>query len=182
MRFPFQTCSCCLVLSLALLVGAPAQAKPGDTFELPATDGQSYRLPDDQQGLGIYLFWASWCPYCRALMPHLQSLIDQHPEQVRVYALQFRDEKDPAEYIAEHGFDFTVFEAADEVATAWGMRATPGLVIVDAGGAVRFNLYELMADTPPGFDKLNHTEKAARRAPWWAARIRERVGELLARP
>ncbi len=33
-----------------------------------------FSLPSMQAGVDIYLFWASWCPYCKALMPHLQSI------------------------------------------------------------------------------------------------------------
>jgi hypothetical protein len=32
------------------------------------------------------LFWATWCPYCKALMPHVQSNLDEYGKQVRVVA------------------------------------------------------------------------------------------------
>jgi thiol-disulfide isomerase/thioredoxin len=106
-------------------------AEPGDSFTLANSEGASITLPADQQGVGIYLFWASWCPYCQALMPHLQSVVDEFDVQVTVYALNFRDEQDPVDYISQHGFSFQLFPEADEVAEAWGVRGTPAVFVLD---------------------------------------------------
>jgi len=45
---------------------------------------------------------------------------------------------------------------------------------------VRFNLYDVLATNPPGFEELDHTQRAQRRAPFWAARIRQKLDELIA--
>lgn len=152
------------------------------SFSLETAEGADLDLPDEQQGTGIYLFWASWCPYCRALMPHLQSLEDEYGDGLTVYALNFRDQQDPAEYLDERGFDFVLLPKADEVAAAWGVTGTPGLFIVDADGQIRFSLYDVLASNPPGFDELNHTQRAQRRAPFWAARIREALDQVVNSP
>jgi len=165
---------------LAFVLATSVQAQTLPEFELDALDGQSYHLPAEQEGIGIYLFWASWCPYCRALMPHLQSIVDQYGSDVSVYALQFRDEESPESYIERNGFDFVVFPDADETASAWGMRGTPGVVILDKNRQVRFNLYEVLVENPAGYEEMSHPQRAARRAPFWAARIRETLTELRA--
>jgi len=149
------------------------------SFTLEAADGTELELPADQQGVGIYLFWASWCPYCRALMPHLQSIQDEYGERVTIYALNFRDQQDPREYMDEHGFDFVLLPQADAVAEQWGARATPGLFIVDDNARIRFNLYEVLTRNPPGFEEMSHSQRAQRRGPFWAARIREAIDEVL---
>ena len=115
-------------------------------------------------------------------MPHLQSLEDEYGDGLTVYALNFRDQQDPAEYLDERGFDFVLLPKADEVATAWGVTGTPGLFIVDADGQIRFSLYDVLASNPPGFDELNHTQRAQRRAPFWAARIREALDQVVNSP
>jgi len=163
---------------ILLLAGITAQAEPLSSFTLESTEGVSYTLPEEQDGIGIYLFWASWCPYCQALMPHIQSVVDEYGDRVTVYALNFRDRKDPTHLVAENGFDFIVLPEAGDVAEAWGVHGTPGLFIVDEAGDIRFNIYEVATETPPGYDELNHTQKAARRAPFWAARIRETLDQV----
>lgn len=171
-----------LTIVLLFLVAGTVNAQEypqASSFSLEAADGAALNLPADQQGIGIYLFWASWCPYCRALMPHLQSLEDEHGNAVTVYALNFRDQQDPVAYIEEHGFDFVLLPQADDVAESWGVQGTPGLFIVDHDGKVRFNLYDVLATNPPGFDTLNHSQRAQRRAPFWAARIRETLDEVM---
>lgn len=175
----------CLTGALLALttVSVLAQEYPeAPSFSLETAEGASLDLPAAQQGVGIYLFWASWCPYCRALMSHLQSLEDEYGNAVTVYALNFRDQQDPADYLEERGFDFVLLPNADDVAESWGVKGTPGLFIVDAGGRIRFNLYDVLATNPPGFESLNHTQRAQRRAPFWAARIRESLDEVLADP
>lgn len=173
-----------LLFALLLLIGAVCSAYaqnavPGSSFTLATVDGDELTLPDNQEGVGVYLFWASWCPYCRALMPHLQSIVDEYGNEVTVYALNFRDQRDAAGYMAENGFDFVLLPDADGVAERWGMRGTPGLVIVDGEGAVRFNLYDVLAENPPGYDEMSHSQRAQRRGPFWAARIRETLDEVL---
>lgn len=162
-----------LVLPVVLSANASAdQALSPPAFVLSATDGREFSLPEQQEGVAIYFFWASWCPYCRALMPHLQSLKDELGADLTIYALNFRDEEDPQEYIDRSGFDFVVFANADEVATQWEVQGTPGLFVLDSQRRVRFNLLEIMAgDTELPAD-LNHAQRAQRRAPYWASRIR----------
>lgn len=164
---------------IALGAATLSLAQPPSTFEIENIDGKSYTLPEQQDGVGIYLFWASWCPYCQALMPHIQSIRDEYGDRVTVYALNFRDKKDPRHILEESGFDFVVFPEADEVAEQWGIHGTPGLVIIDESGDIRFNLYDVVTENPPGYDDLNHAQKAARRAPFWAARIREALDRTL---
>ncbi|MDT8410491.1 MAG: TlpA disulfide reductase family protein [Wenzhouxiangellaceae bacterium] len=155
------------------------QAPQAEPFTLADASGQVLDLPGDQSGVGIYLFWASWCPYCRALMPHLQSLQDEFGDRVTIYALNFRDQQDPRTYMAEHGFDFVLLPEADQVAADWGVQGTPGLFLVDGQGRIRFNLYDVLADNPPGFEDLSHSQRAQRRGPFWAARIRESLDSIL---
>lgn len=169
-----------LLLSVTAVAGWSQDRAAAEAFTLETASGTELNLPDDQEGVGIYLFWASWCPYCRALMPHLQSVEDEYGDKVTVYALNFRDQQDPEEYISEHGFDFVLLPEADRVAEQWGVQGTPGLFIVDAEGNARFNLYDVLADDPPGFEELDHTQRAQRRAPFWAARIRNELDKVLA--
>ena len=167
------------VLLIALFCGM-AWAGPAPGFEFKDSDGSELSLPADQQGIGVYLFWASWCPYCRALMPHLQSISDEYGDSISIYALNFRDEDDPVAYLSERGFDFISMNNADEVAELWGARGTPAVFLVDNQGLIRFNLYDLLIETPPEFEQLNHRQRAQRRAPLWAARIRLALDELIA--
>lgn len=177
----FESYRFTILLFTFLALSAKAQEYPeAPPISLEAAAGQSINLPAQQQGVGIYLFWASWCPYCRALMPHLQSLEDEYGKAITVYALNFRDQQDPAAHLAEHGFDFVLLPEADDVAESWGVQGTPGLFIVDQKGRIRFNLYDVLATNPAGFEEMNHTQRAQRRAPFWAARIRQSLDEVLA--
>ena len=163
-----------LTALVVLIASFGVQAEATANFTLESLEGVSYTLPEEQEGVGIYLFWASWCPYCKALMPHIQSVVDEYGDGVSVYALSFRDRKDPADLINENGYRFTVFPNAGEVAESWGVHLLPVCSLSINRGTVHLNLYDVVADNPPGYDELNHSQKAARRAPFWAARIQRR--------
>jgi len=178
------------IIATALLVFACTQAV-GDTqmdwqppaFELADSDGQLLRYPDDLDSPTIVLFWASWCPYCKALMPHLQSIVDEYDGEIEVLALNFRDDEDPMEYISERGFDFRVFPQSDPVAELWGVKGTPGLFLTDGTGRVVFSNLAIKkndypADTSERVEEMKHYQKAARKAPFWAARLRLAIDEI----
>ena len=131
----------------------------------------------------IVLFWATWCPYCKSLMPHLQSIRLEHGDEIRVLAVHFRDDEgDPIDFMENAGYDFTVLPDGDEVAElndAWG---TPAVLIVDRDMNVRFDLYavpklDLSVDGKPP----SHGKRAAYLAPYWAAELRKSL-DLVLRP
>jgi cytochrome c biogenesis protein CcmG, thiol:disulfide interchange protein DsbE len=80
----------------------------------------------------VLLFWATWCPYCRALMPHLKKIRQDYATKgVDFYALNIWEDSDPVSYFSEHNFGFRLLLNADGVATDYGIKGTPGLIVVD---------------------------------------------------
>ena len=166
------------VLALsACLAWGPLQAERIDAgmvapaWEMEAGDGTEFSFPDDVEGkASIVFFWASWCPYCHAIMPYLQEIQEDYAEYgVRIYAINFKDDADPIEYMSGLGWDFMVFPLGDLVADDYGVISSPGVLVVDAEGIVRYRRKRTRA--PPG--------KAI--AEVWDAQIREALDLALGR-
>lgn len=173
-----------LLIFFCLLSGAAlaADARVAPDFTLESVSGESITLSDvaAEQPV-ILLFWATWCPYCKALMPHIQSIRLEHGDKVRVVAVHFRDDKgDPAAFIRNAGYDFTVLRDGNDVAKKFDVWGTPGLLLIDQDRNIRFNLYELpKPEFPVSEGELSHPQRAAYRAPYWAAEIRKSLDEIL---
>ncbi len=169
-----------LLLTLLFLAVLPAAfAETAPDFAAVTTDGEAITLSGEvDKQRTILFFWASWCPYCKALMPHLQSIRLEYGERVRIIALHFRDDADGALFIREQGYDFTVVADADTIAKRYGIHGTPGLVIPDRDLAIRFDLRTLPRRDVPGGEDVPHAAKAAYRAPYWAAEIRKALDSL----
>lgn len=129
----------------------------------------------------IVLFWATWCPYCKALMPHIQSIRLEHGDKVRVLAVHFRDDNgDPVAFMEDAAYDFTVLPDGDEVAKLNDIWGTPGVLIVDRDMHVRFDQYALPKyDLPAAGKSPSHGKKAAYKAPYWAAELRKALDVVL---
>jgi len=176
------------IISLNLLMSfnvAMAETEPLDLGSAPDwtltnADGVAVTLSEAvvEQPV-ILLFWATWCPYCKALMPHLQSILLQHGDDVKVLALHFNDDKgDPVAFIRDRGYDFTLLENAEEIADLYKVYGTPGLFIVGRDMKIRFNLYKLPRPDPPDTGEApSHGTKAAFLAPYWAAELRKTLNE-----
>jgi thiol-disulfide isomerase/thioredoxin len=172
-----------LTAILALVFIAPRSF--ADTVTAPSfvnndIAGNEISLPSKQPGVDIYLFWATWCPYCKALMPHLQSIQVEYGKDVRVYALHIRDDEDPAVFMEEKGYDFVLLPEADSVMEIYGVRSTPAVFLVDQNGNIRFNLYEMIFDDSEKYQNSSNREKAALRAPYWAAAMRTEIDRIIA--
>jgi len=172
------------LVSCDLVHSAPQFDWQPPGFEFTESGGEVFRYPESLEGPTIILFWATWCPYCKALMPHLQSIVDEYDGQVQVVALNFRDDDDPAAYLAERGYSFRLILHSGEVAKSWGVKGTPGLFLADHSGRVVFSRGAIpeaayRANPAENYDELKHYQKAARRAPYWAAKLRIAVDRLL---
>ena len=175
-----------MAATLALsMVTSAGTGRLAPDWELESIEGEVVRLSDvvHEQPV-VLLFWASWCPYCKALMPHLQSIQLEYGDELKIVAINFADkDNDPVAYMKGTGYDFTVLLEGDAVASAYEIYGTPGVVLVDRNREVRFDLRDVQL---PEVLRLDDTagakRKAAYRAPFWAAEIRKSVDEVLARP
>lgn len=132
-----------LVLLLVLARGTAAlgvgDAAPDWALRKPPGAGQIQYHSDSNGQVSVLLFWATWCPFCRTLMPHIQTIADEFRDQpVRFYALNVWEDADPVAYLEEHGFNFVLLLDAEQVAGAYGVRGTPGLFVVDQQHRVRY--------------------------------------------
>lgn len=140
-------------------------------FTLETGDGAEFSFPADARGqASILLFWATWCPYCKAVMPYLQRVVEEYAEYgVEVYAIDFKDDGDPVAMIEELGYGFTVLPLGDLVADEYGVFSAPGILVVDQAGTVVYRRRPTRA--PPG--------KAI--AEVWDEEVREALDEALGR-
>ena len=95
----------------------------------------------------VILFWATWCPYCKKLMPELETLrAELAGSGVRFYALNIWEDGDPVKFSQSNGYGFELLLNADKVAERYGIKGTPGLIV--ASGDKRI-VYNRKSGTPP---------------------------------
>jgi thiol-disulfide isomerase/thioredoxin len=169
-----------LIITAILLFGSPAitySAELAPDWSLESADGEIIRLSDEvSKQTTVLFFWATWCPYCKALMPHLQSIRLEYGDDVRILAINFREKGDPVGFIRDAGYDFTILPDGDEVAKAYEVWGTPGLIIVDAEQRIQFDLRLLpRLEIPTTTKPASHSSRAAYMAPYWAAELRKAI-------
>ncbi|MBT8092639.1 MAG: TlpA family protein disulfide reductase [Gammaproteobacteria bacterium] len=167
-----------IILAAGLsMAAAPAMAEktvagmPAPAFTLETDEGDEVSFPKDARGeASILLFWATWCPYCKAVMPYLDKIVDDYAEHgVQVFAIDFKDDGDPVAMIDELGYDFVVLPLGDLVADDYGVFSAPGILVVDCDGTVVYRRGPTRA--PPG----------TKIAEIWDNEVREALNRALAR-
>ncbi len=171
------------VVLMVTTVTAPAHAQKAPDWTLKAASGETVTFSEVQaNGPSIVLFWATWCPFCKALMPHLQSMIEEYGDShnLQVYAMSFKEDGDPVTYATRSGYTFTLFPEPGDVPELYEVQGTPGLFVVDSNGQIVTDINRITAGMREDADwsDLKSWQKAARRGPYWAARIREAPDEL----
>ena len=124
-----------LLLLSAVSVSAQDRAV---AWEGKGADGNSIRFdPAHRQRPAVLLFWATWCPYCEALMPYLQHVCDAAgPAHLDVYAIDIKEDGDPVAALKERKQTFTLVRDGDVIADLYHVKGTPGLFLVDAKGDI----------------------------------------------
>jgi thiol-disulfide isomerase/thioredoxin len=170
------------ILSLLPSISSIADETIAPDWILTDPDGQTIHLQDEVETQAtILLFWATWCPYCKALFPHLQSIRLEYGDRVKILAINFREDGDPVAFINDAGYDVTLLLDGDEVADLYGIYGTPGVILLDKDRLIRFDLREIPRIEPPDLGKpASHKRKAAYQAPYWAAEIRKSLDTIIA--
>jgi thiol-disulfide isomerase/thioredoxin len=120
----------------------------------------------------VMVFWATWCPYCRALMPYLDGIQkDYSAYGVKIVTINAKEDGrgDPRAYVQSMGLAAIAVANGDAIAQSYGIEYIPGLLIVDGAGMVAYR--RPWTDLPAG--------KTV--AELWDGQVRTALDQLLRR-
>jgi thiol-disulfide isomerase/thioredoxin len=112
---------------------------PGAAVE--TLDGKNVDL---KQYLGktpvLIEFWATWCPNCRELEPHLKAVHTKYANQVTFIGVSLSVNQSPERvkaYVAKHGIPGDqLFDRNGAATGAYDVPATSYVVVLDKSGKV----------------------------------------------
>jgi cytochrome c biogenesis protein CcmG/thiol:disulfide interchange protein DsbE len=130
-----------LGLLLCLITVASFAQERAIAWEGKGVAGKTIRFdPQHLDRPAVLLFWATWCPYCEALMPHLQKVYDAAGKQhLDVYAIDIKDDGDPVATLKKRNQTFTLVRDGDAIADQYHVKGTPGLFLVDVKGNIIYH-------------------------------------------
>lgn len=109
-------------------------------FTLPRVDGGSVNLADHSGKVVLLDFWATWCPPCRAAMPHLVKLQEEYRADGLV-VLGMNMDKNPEDldqFLAIHTVNYPMLQVDDATRGAYGgVASIPQTFLIDRSGMVR---------------------------------------------
>ena len=129
--------------SAAQPAAAPGtKGSPAPDFTLKRLDGSDLQLSSLRGKAVIIDFWDTWCPPCKAAMPHFQALSEQYADEVVVVgvALGREGEAKVRKFAADYGitFEMVMFNNDPDLIQAFGgIQSIPTTFLVDADGVIR---------------------------------------------
>jgi len=109
-------------------------------FTLTAVDGKAVQLSKYRGQVVLLDFWATWCPPCRAGIPHNMKLVERYgPKGFVVLGLSLdKNPEDVEEYLEREPVNFPMMILDDATRQAYGGIPTiPYAVLIDRSGRIR---------------------------------------------
>ncbi|MFO8035217.1 MAG: TlpA disulfide reductase family protein [Anaerolineales bacterium] len=121
---------------------SPREGFSAPDFTLDQLGGGEVTLSDLRGNVVVINLWATWCPPCRAEMPAIQEVYQQHRDQgLVVLAVNTTYQDDEAEakaFVKEYGLDFPVlFDRTGDVSRLYQLRGLPSTYFVDRDGVIQ---------------------------------------------
>jgi len=109
-------------------------------FEFSAFDGQRLKL-SDFRGRPVFInFWATWCGPCRAEMPDIQTVLEDHAgDRLVVIGINNGEALAPAQrYLDKLDMRWTAFayDPQQDIVRRYGIYGMPTSFFVDAEGVI----------------------------------------------
>ncbi|MDM5229597.1 TlpA disulfide reductase family protein [Cytobacillus sp. NJ13] len=112
-------------------------------FELTDMEGSPVKLSDYRGKAVLLNFWASWCPPCRAEMPHMEKLYNKYKdENFDILAVNLtnteKNSGDAEKFVKELGLTFTIpMDVKGEAGSDYNIMAYPTSYFIDSDGVIR---------------------------------------------
>lgn len=121
---------------LSVLNAAPlGLGGTAENWQLENNKGEVVDYYEDSEGeVSIILFWATWCPYCSSLMPHLEVINRKYRSKgLKFYAINIKEDGkiEPIKYFEDRKYSYIQLLNGDDVAKLYGVKGTPGVYVID---------------------------------------------------
>jgi thiol-disulfide isomerase/thioredoxin len=125
-------------------------SKKTPDFSLQTLDGQTLTR-DGLKGKVVLLdFWATWCPPCRAAIPHLVELYEKHKDDGLVVVGVSLDKKPDAvrDFVKRNNVPYPVAIGSDNpiVKDMGNISSLPTLILLDRKGAIQLKIIGFNAE------------------------------------
>lgn len=126
----------------------------GSDWTLTSVSGEQVTLSDYQGRPVILVFWATWCPYCKKLLPGIAELNDKYAEKgLKIIAVNIKEDWKPEVYWRNHEYKFDAVLEGDALADKYGVMGTPGIVFIAPNGEV-LKVAHFSAPDHPSLEKF----------------------------
>jgi thiol-disulfide isomerase/thioredoxin len=132
--------------------GAPAASSPAPdasstsgaevapAWTLKNLDGKPVSLADFKGQVVVLDIWATWCPPCRAEIPHFIEIQNEYKDKgvtVVGMSVDSTGPADVAKFVKDNGMNYPIVMADDATATAYGAdQGIPFTLVIDKHGNV----------------------------------------------
>jgi thiol-disulfide isomerase/thioredoxin len=109
-------------------------------FTLLDLEGKEVRLGEFRGKVVFVNFWATWCPPCRAEMPDIESLYQEHKDKgLVVIGIDISEsEATVRQFVQRGGYSWTfVLDSDGAVAASYNIRAIPTSFFIDREGVIQ---------------------------------------------
>ena len=132
----------------------PNKRYQGANWVLNNLQGEPVELSNFQGQPVILVFWATWCPYCKKLLPGVEKLHQKYANKgLKIIAVNILEDWKPKAYWRNHEYSFEAVLAGDDVAKTYGVKGTPGVVFIAPNGEV-LNVDHFSDPNHPSLEKF----------------------------
>lgn len=110
-------------------------------FELQTLSGETVKLSDYRGKKVILNFWATWCPPCKAEMPHMQKFYEDHGNDIEIIAVNLTSRDNGFEalekFVRDNGLTFKIpLDVNGVYGDAYEIISIPTTYVVDEKGQI----------------------------------------------
>jgi peroxiredoxin len=116
-------------------------------FTLTTLDGEEVKLSDYQGKKVILNFWATWCPPCKAEMPHMEQYYEKNAkkEKVEILAVNLtsQDEGEKAVQQFVDGYELTfpiLMDEKGDIGDEYRAFTIPTTYMIDTNGLIQHKI------------------------------------------
>ena len=111
-------------------------------FQLQTVDGKEIKLSDLQGKKVIVNFWATWCPPCKAEMPHMQEFYLENSNDVEILAVNLttseKNANDVGRFVEDYGLSFPILLDSDgSIGRIYQAFTIPTSYVIDTKGFIQ---------------------------------------------